>query len=30
MQGDYAARAPEYDQIYLKPERQKDLRDMEA
>lgn len=25
----YAARAPEYDQVYLKPERQIDLRDIE-
>lgn len=26
----YAARAPEYDRIYLKPERQPDLREIEA
>ncbi len=30
MQGYYAARAPEYDRIYLKPERQDDLRQIEA
>ena len=30
MQGYYAARAPEYDRIYLKPERQADLRKLEA
>jgi ubiquinone/menaquinone biosynthesis C-methylase UbiE len=29
MQDYYAARAPEYDQIYLKPERQNDLRQIE-
>ena len=29
MQGYYAARAPEYDAIYRKPERQKDLRAIE-
>ena len=30
MQTYYAARATEYDQIYLKPERQADLRAIEA
>jgi ubiquinone/menaquinone biosynthesis C-methylase UbiE len=30
MQDYYAARAPEYDRIYLKPERQDDLRAIEA
>jgi len=30
MQDYYAARAPEYDAIYLKPERQADLRAIEA
>ncbi|WP_226858458.1 class I SAM-dependent methyltransferase [Diaphorobacter aerolatus] len=30
MQDYYAARAREYDDIYLKPERQDDLREMEA
>ena len=30
MQDYYAARAPEYDAIYLKPERQADLRSIEA
>ena len=30
MQTYYAARANEYDQIYLKPERQKDLREIEC
>lgn len=30
MQGYYAARAPEYDRVYLKPERQADLRKLEA
>ncbi|MEJ8834842.1 class I SAM-dependent methyltransferase [Ramlibacter sp. AN1133] len=30
MQDYYAARAPEYDRIYLKPERQGDLRGIEA
>lgn len=30
MQDYYAARAPEYDRIYLKPERQPDLRAIEA
>ena len=30
MQDYYAARALEYDQVYLKPERQADLRQMEA
>jgi demethylmenaquinone methyltransferase/2-methoxy-6-polyprenyl-1,4-benzoquinol methylase len=30
MQDYYAARAPEYDKIYLKPERQQDLRQIEA
>ncbi|KQP12740.1 class I SAM-dependent methyltransferase [Pseudorhodoferax sp. Leaf267] len=30
MQEYYAARAPEYDRIYAKPERQADLRQMEA
>ncbi len=30
MQSYYAARAPEYDQVYLKPERQSDLRAIEA
>jgi len=30
MQDYYAARAPEYDRIYLKPERQRDLREIEA
>ena len=30
MQEYYAARAPEYDRIYLKPERQRDLREIEA
>ena len=30
MQDYYAARAPEYDRIYLKPERQADLRQIEA
>lgn len=30
MQDYYAARAPEYDRIYLKPERQEDLRQIEA
>ena len=30
MQGYYAARAPEYDRVYLKPERQADLRAIEA
>ena len=29
MQDYYAARAPEYDKIYLKPERQSDLREIE-
>lgn len=29
MQDYYAARAPEYDKVYLKPERQADLREME-
>lgn len=29
MQDYYATRAPEYDKIYLKPERQKDLRQIE-
>jgi demethylmenaquinone methyltransferase/2-methoxy-6-polyprenyl-1,4-benzoquinol methylase len=29
LQSYYAARAPEYDQVYQKPERQKDLRDIE-
>ena len=29
MQGYYAARAPEYDAIYRKPERQTDLRAIE-
>jgi ubiquinone/menaquinone biosynthesis C-methylase UbiE len=30
MQDYYAARAPEYDRVYLKPERQGDLRAIEA
>src|SRR3954469_8330001 len=30
MRDYYAARAPEYDRIYLKPERQPDLRAIEA
>ncbi len=30
MQDYYAARAPEYDRVYLKPERQPDLRAIEA
>jgi SAM-dependent methyltransferase len=30
LEGYYAARAPEYDRIYLKPERQQDLRAIEA
>ena len=30
MQTYYAARAPEYDRVYLKPERQTDLRAIEA
>ena len=30
MQDYYAARAPEYDRVYLKPERQADLRAIEA
>ncbi|KQP37536.1 bifunctional 2-polyprenyl-6-hydroxyphenol methylase/3-demethylubiquinol 3-O-methyltransferase UbiG [Pseudorhodoferax sp. Leaf274] len=30
MQGYYAARAPEYDRVYDKPERQADLRAIEA
>jgi ubiquinone/menaquinone biosynthesis C-methylase UbiE len=30
MQSYYAARAPEYDDVYLKPERQADLRALEA
>lgn len=30
MQDYYAARAPEYDRIYLKPERQDDLRQIEG
>lgn len=29
MQNYYAARAPEYDEVYLKPERQRDLREIE-
>jgi SAM-dependent methyltransferase len=29
MQGYYAARAPEYDRVYAKPERQADLREIE-
>ena len=29
LQSYYASRAPEYDQVYLKPERQADLRDIE-
>jgi len=29
LQSYYASRAPEYDQVYLKPERQTDLRDIE-
>jgi len=29
MQSYYSARAPEYDKVYLKPERQSDLRDIE-
>jgi demethylmenaquinone methyltransferase/2-methoxy-6-polyprenyl-1,4-benzoquinol methylase len=30
MRDYYAARAPEYDRVYLKPERQPDLREIEA
>lgn len=30
MQSYYAARAPEYDSVYLKPEQQPDLRDIES
>ncbi|MBI5579216.1 MAG: class I SAM-dependent methyltransferase, partial [Deltaproteobacteria bacterium] len=30
MQSYYAARAPEYDSVYRKPERQPDLRSIEG